>query len=107
MSDVVKLAADADQPKPPLMWNGREVKCHSVGLGVHRAARKMSSEDGTYHVMIHALRYVDTGERVFKNMEEVDAVPNIDAWRVMKLARAAVDFNKPRESDAPDDIPLP
>lgn len=93
-----------DVPKKPApLWNGREVRFLSVGIGVFRSARMMDREAGMYHVMIHSMVYADDGKRVFNSLEEVDAVPNVDAYKILTLAGRAADTNKPNEADKPPD----
>jgi hypothetical protein len=102
-----EAATAVETVKKPLLWDGKEVVPAEVSVAVLRASRKMSVEDGTWHIMINSLRYKETKKRVFIDEGALNDVGSKKQLLLMKLAKACVEFvHKPDDPDDEEDSPL-
>jgi hypothetical protein len=80
-----------------LRWDDREVTFADFTIKEGRAVRaafaRGDSEAGSYICLIASARYADTGEPVFRSVEEIEALPFRLTQRVMRLASEAAKVN--------------
>jgi hypothetical protein len=75
-------------------WDGREVTFTEWGVADDREVRRAFEADREVGVLVllsKAMRYVDTGELVFKSLAEIEALPKRHVPRLNRLVSLAVD----------------
>jgi DNA-binding NtrC family response regulator len=89
-----------------LQWEGRDVTFIEINMAAGRevlAAAAIDGERGFFMGLVKACRYADTGDPVFKSVDEIDAMPFRLRARLMRLATEAHEANRQEEIEVVDE----
>lgn len=97
---------------PTLMLTGRAVELRVVSFGCLRRARRLveatgDGEEASMLVASESAHWVDSGERVFRSVADIDAWPSDAANELMAMLGAAADLHRPKAAIAPSDDAQP
>ena len=90
----------SELPPPDKVWGKRAIEYREVTYGIMKRVRKLNEEDremAMLILLIDSLFYVDTGEKVFRSLSDIDNVPAKMTNLLIRHAGECMKINMPED----------